>query len=92
MYGVRSIFSELLGPSGLILLAAVIGGVSLFGGRGSVWAVVLGMLIVQCLQNGLALLHQTTDIQNMIEGLVLLFAVTADALIRRAQTRSRSGR
>lgn len=75
-----------------IIAAAVIGGVSLFGGRGSVWAVVLGMLIVQCLQNGLALLHQTTDIQNMIEGLVLLFAVTADALIRRAQTRSRSGR
>ncbi|HEY0757528.1 MAG TPA: inner-membrane translocator [Ktedonobacteraceae bacterium] len=75
-----------------IIAAAVIGGVSLFGGRGSIWAVVLGMLIVQCLQNGLALLHQSTDIQNMIEGLVLLFAVTADALIRRAQTRSRSNR
>ncbi len=71
-----------------IIAAAVIGGVSLFGGRGSVWAVVLGMLIVQCLQNGLALLHQTSDVQYMIEGLVLLIAVTADALIRRAQTRS----
>lgn len=71
-----------------IIAVAVIGGVSLFGGRGSVWSVVLGMLIVQCLQNGLALLHQTTDVQNMIEGLVLLFAVTADALIRRAQARS----
>ncbi|HEU5379348.1 MAG TPA: inner-membrane translocator [Ktedonobacteraceae bacterium] len=71
-----------------IIAAAVIGGVSLFGGRGSVWAVVLGMLIVQCLQNGLALLHQTSDVQYMIEGLVLLIAVTADALIRRAQARS----
>ncbi|MGH2480939.1 MAG: sugar ABC transporter permease, partial [Ktedonobacteraceae bacterium] len=71
-----------------IIAAAVIGGVSLFGGRGSIWAVVLGMLIVQCLQNGLALLHQTSDVQYMIEGLVLLIAVTADALIRRAQTRS----
>lgn len=71
-----------------IIAAAVIGGVSLFGGRGSVWAVVLGMLIVQCLQNGLALLHQTSDVQFMIEGLVLLVAVTADALIRRAQARS----
>ena len=71
-----------------IIAVAVIGGVSLFGGRGSVWAVVLGMLIVQCLQNGLALLHQTSDVQYMIEGLVLLIAVTADALIRRAQARS----
>ena len=70
------------------IAAAVIGGVSLFGGRGSVWSVVLGMLIVQALQNGLALLHQTSDVQYMIEGLVLLIAVTADALIRRAQARS----
>lgn len=70
------------------IAAAVIGGVSLFGGRGSAWSVVLGMLIVQALQNGLALLHQTSDVQFMIEGLVLLVAVTADALIRRAQARS----
>ena len=75
-----------------IIAAAVIGGVSLFGGRGSVWAVVVGMLIVQCLQNGLSLLHQNSDVQYMIEGLVLLIAVTADALIRRAQARSGSGR
>jgi len=75
-----------------IIAVAVIGGVSLFGGRGSIWAVVLGMLIVQSLLNGLALLNQTTDVQNMIEGLVLIAAVTADALIRRAQARSGSGR
>ncbi len=75
-----------------IIAAAVIGGVSLFGGRGSAWAVVIGMLIVECLQNGLALLNQATDVQYMIEGLVLIIAVTADALIRRAQARSRSGR
>ncbi|GCE02708.1 sugar ABC transporter permease [Dictyobacter aurantiacus] len=75
-----------------IIAAAVIGGVSLFGGRGSIWAVVLGMFIVQCLDNGLSLLNQTTDVQQMIEGLVLILAVTSDALIRRAQTRSRSGK
>ncbi len=75
-----------------VIAAAVIGGVSLFGGRGSVWSVVLGMLIVQCLVNGLALLNQSSEVQYMIEGLVLLIAVTVDALIRRAQTRSRSGR
>lgn len=75
-----------------IIAAGVIGGVSLFGGKGSVWSVVLGMLIVQCLQNGLALLHQTSDVQFMVEGVVLLIAVTADSLIRRAQARSSSGR
>ncbi|HTI14618.1 MAG TPA: inner-membrane translocator [Dictyobacter sp.] len=75
-----------------IIAAAVIGGVSLFGGRGSAWAVVLGMLVVECLENGLALLNQPTDVAQMVEGAVLILAVTADALIRRAQARSRSGR
>jgi D-xylose transport system permease protein len=75
-----------------IIAAAVIGGVSLFGGRGSVWSVVLGMLIVTALANGLALLNQSAEVQEIAEGLVLLLAVTADALIRRAQARSRSGR
>lgn len=68
--------------------AAVIGGVSLFGGRGSVWAIVLGMLIIQSLENGLTLQSQGTDIKNMVEGAVLIIAVIADALIRRAQARS----
>ena len=75
-----------------IIAAAVIGGVSLFGGRGSVWSIILGMFIVECLINGLALLNQSSDVEYMIEGLVLLAAVTADALIRRAQSRSQSGR
>ena len=70
------------------IAAAVIGGVSLFGGRGSVWAIVLGMLIIGSLTNGLTLQSRGTDVQNMVEGLVLVLAVTADALIRRAQSRS----
>lgn len=68
--------------------AAVIGGVSLFGGRGSAWAIVLGMLIIGALENGLTLQSQGTDIKNMVEGAVLIIAVIADALIRRAQTRA----
>ncbi|HET8839997.1 MAG TPA: inner-membrane translocator, partial [Ktedonobacteraceae bacterium] len=70
------------------IAAAVIGGVSLFGGRGSVWAIVLGMLVIGALENGLSLKSQGTDLQNMVEGAVLLLAVAADALIRRAQARS----
>ena len=70
------------------IAAAVIGGVSLFGGRGSVWAIVLGVLIIQSLVNGLALLNQGTDVSQMVEGVVLLIAVTVDALVRRAQQRT----
>ena len=70
------------------IAAAVIGGVSLFGGRGSAWSIVLGMLVIGALENGLTLKSQGTDVQNIVEGLVLLVAVTADALLRRAQSRS----
>jgi len=65
------------------LAAPIIGGVSLFGGRGSVWSVVIGALIVGSLINGLALTGQGTDIEQMVEGAVLLVAVVVDALIRR---------
>src|SRR6266705_2034602 len=70
------------------IAAAVIGGVSLFGGRGSVWAVVLGALIIGSLVNGLALQNQGTDVSEMVEGVVLLIAVSVDALVRRAQQRT----
>lgn len=74
------------------IAAAVIGGVSLFGGQGSVWSIILGALIIGSLENGLDLRSQGTDVKQMIEGIVLLLAVTVDALTRRAQARSRSGR
>ena len=65
------------------IAAAVIGGVSLFGGRGSAWSVVLGILIIGSLANGLVLLNQGQDITQIVEGSVLLFAVLTDAIIRR---------
>ena len=68
--------------------AAVIGGVSLFGGRGSVWSLILGALIIGSLTNGLALLNGTQSAAEMLEGSVLLLAVTIDAIVRRAQARS----
>jgi D-xylose transport system permease protein len=70
------------------IAAAVIGGVSLFGGRGSVWAVVLGALIIGSLENGLNLKSQGADIKEIVEGVVLLIAVTVDAVVRRLQARS----
>ncbi|HEU5346870.1 MAG TPA: inner-membrane translocator [Ktedonobacterales bacterium] len=71
----------------LLLLAiavAVIGGVSLFGGRGSVWGVVLGVLIIGCLENGLTLFSSaSSDFEQMLEGAVLIAAVILDAITRR---------
>lgn len=65
------------------IAAAVIGGVSLFGGRGSVWGVVLGALVVGSLFNGFALTNQSASIQLMAQGIVLLVAVLIDAIARR---------
>lgn len=65
------------------IAAAVIGGVSLFGGRGSVWGVVLGALVVESLINGLTLTGQPASVELMAEGVVLLVAVLIDAIVRR---------
>jgi D-xylose transport system permease protein len=74
-------------PSSSLLLnaiaTAVIGGVSLFGGRGSVWAVVLGTLVLSSLLSGLLLMGQGDDVLLMSEGVILLAAVLVDALARR---------
>jgi len=65
------------------IAAAVVGGVSLFGGVGSVWAVVIGALVIGSLSNGLALMNQNPDVTYFVEGVVLLVAVTINALARR---------
>ncbi|SDS82050.1 D-xylose transport system permease protein [Brevibacterium sandarakinum] len=67
------------------IAAAVIGGTSLFGGRGSAWAAVLGALVVGAINNGLYLIGFSSDAQQIITALVLLAAVVVDALSRRGQ-------
>jgi ribose/xylose/arabinose/galactoside ABC-type transport system permease subunit len=67
------------------LAAAVIGGTSLFGGRGRVWAALLGALVIGSVSNGLDLIGQPADVKYMVEGGILLLAVTADALSRRGR-------
>ncbi|WP_328836585.1 ABC transporter permease subunit [Streptomyces europaeiscabiei] len=69
----------------LAIAAAVIGGTSLFGGRGSVWSALLGMLVIQSIQMGLDLLNMNQSIQYMITGAVLLGAVVIDSVSRRSQ-------
>ncbi len=63
--------------------AAVIGGTSLFGGRGKPSDAVLGGLVVAVIANGLPLITQQAGIQFIVTGLVLLVAASVDALSRR---------
>jgi D-xylose transport system permease protein len=63
--------------------AAVIGGTSLFGGRGKVAHAVIGGLVLAVVENGLGLLDQPAAVVNIITGLVLLLAASVDALSRR---------
>jgi D-xylose transport system permease protein len=66
--------------------AAVIGGTSLFGGRGRMLGAVLGGLVVAVIYNGLLLLSLGAAAQDMWTALVLLAAVTVDTLARRGRT------
>ena len=66
--------------------AAVIGGTSLFGGRGKMMDAVLGGLVVGVIDNGLQLLGLSATAQLMWTALVLLAAVTVDALTRRGRS------
>ena len=65
------------------IAAAVIGGTSLFGGRGRVWAALFGGLVLVSVSNGIDLLGYPTDVKFIVAGAILLLAVTIDALSRR---------
>jgi D-xylose transport system permease protein len=71
------------------IAAAVIGGTSLFGGRGSVWSALLGALVIGSISNGMDLLALASPIKLMITGAVLLAVVTIDALARRRREATR---
>ncbi|HET9221099.1 MAG TPA: ribose ABC transporter permease, partial [Roseiflexaceae bacterium] len=64
------------------IAAAVIGGTSLFGGRGRVWSALLGALVIGSIANGMDLLAFASSIKFMVTGAVLLVAVTIDASTR----------
>ena len=65
--------------------AAVIGGTSLFGGRGKALHGVLGGVVIAAIANGMGLLGLSAASQYMVTALVLLIAVTIDALTRRGR-------
>jgi D-xylose transport system permease protein len=63
--------------------AAVIGGTSLFGGKGRVSDAIIGGVVIAVIANGMGLLRQSTGNVYMITGLVLLVAASVDAISRR---------
>ncbi|MDN0197401.1 sugar ABC transporter permease [Streptomyces sp. S.PNR 29] len=67
------------------IAAAVIGGTSLFGGRGRTWNALLGVLVIVSIQYGLALEGIASPVQYMITGGVLLATVVIDAVTRKTQ-------
>ena len=72
------------------IAAAVIGGTSLFGGRGSAYSAMLGILVLQAIQSGLNQVGVDSSVRFMVTGGVLLLAVAIDSVSRRV--RSSSGR
>ncbi|OYV34995.1 MAG: ATPase [Acidocella sp. 20-61-6] len=85
--------SATVGDSDIMLnavAAAVIGGTSLFGGRGSVYGALFGALVIASVTNGMDLLGAPSSIRFGVEGGILLAAITVDTILR--QKRMRSGR
>jgi len=66
--------------------SAVIGGTSLFGGRGKMVHALLGGLVIATIYNGLGLLAPSAAVQYIVTALVLLVAVTVDSVARRNRT------
>ncbi|MFF3668911.1 sugar ABC transporter permease [Microtetraspora malaysiensis] len=74
------------GGSDILLMAiaaAVIGGTSLFGGRGRTYAALLGILVIQSITNGMFLLSVDSSVRYMVTAAVLALAVAIDSLARR---------
>jgi D-xylose transport system permease protein len=68
--------------------AAVIGGTSLFGGRGDVRSAVLGSAVIATIENGLYIFGFQPGVIYITTGCILLFAVTLDTIARRRQAKT----
>ncbi|PKP75390.1 MAG: sugar ABC transporter permease [Alphaproteobacteria bacterium HGW-Alphaproteobacteria-6] len=66
-----------------VIAAAVIGGTALSGGIGTIYGAILGALIMQSLQSGMAMVGVDAPLQNIVVGLVLVFAVWIDIQYRK---------
>ncbi len=74
-------------PGGTLVLyavaAAVIGGTSLFGGRGRMINALIGGLVIATIYNGMALIQLSASVELMVQGVVLIAAIAIDSIARR---------
>jgi rhamnose transport system permease protein len=70
-----------------VIAAVVLGGVSVFGGRGALHGVVAGVLLIGALSNALRLAGVTSDVINIITGVLLVLSVIAGSLLQWIQSR-----
>ena len=61
-----------------VVLVVVIGGISLVGGRGGVFSVVAGCILIGTLLNAFTIMDVNSEVQNIIKGIVLLAAIVLD--------------
>ena len=61
-----------------VILVVVLGGISLVGGRGSVFSVVVGCMLIGILLNAFTIMDVNSEVQNIIKGAVLLAAIVLD--------------
>jgi len=68
-----------------VIAAVVVGGVAISGGRGSLWGVFVGLLLLACVSPALTHLHIEAYWEKAIQGAIILLAVVADGLRSRKQ-------
>jgi D-xylose transport system permease protein len=70
------------------IAAAVIGGTSLFGGRGEIRDALIGSALISTVSSGMFIKGYATGVIFIVTGVILLLAVTFDTVVRRLQVRS----
>lgn len=84
--GISPTFAQ--GQEFIIISATVLGGVSLFGGRGKVFpSAFLGILIIMCIENGLVMAKTNMYAYTIVRGLIIFLAVMLDSMQNRGETR-----
>jgi ribose/xylose/arabinose/galactoside ABC-type transport system permease subunit len=75
-----------------VIAAAVIGGVALSGGKGNIWGVFIGAILMGTIENGMNILRLNAEWQYVAKGLIIIGAVAAGAIVASAQNRTQMRR
>jgi ribose/xylose/arabinose/galactoside ABC-type transport system permease subunit len=73
-----------------VIAAVVIGGVALSGGKGNIWGVFIGAILMGAIENGLTIMRQKAEMQYVAKGLIIIGAVVVGAIIETMMNRSQT--